>query len=445
MRNYSFLFVVFLGLTLVLYPEETSVLSERREILKFGTEGEILDLIKKLQEERNTSLQEEIVQLLQARISSKLTQNIFEYLRVLEVNDPRAEQTALGILETHEEQDQDLLLSVLGYLGLPSVPAHPEAVLPLLEVQRRRVVSAAVRYLGAKGTEEVARRLIERFKEEDADEEIRCSILLALGELRSPVSVDFLQSILDNPDERIVYRRYACDSLGKIAAREAYPSIRKALEDSDSLMRAYAVSAIGSYPDPEVEELLLFALRDDFARVRAFAAEKLGNRKAESAVDILIYRSRKDADRQVRTASLKALAEIGTEKAVTFLGDLLLDEKASQELRIETIRLLLTYHPEKGKVPLKTLIEREWTKDNSRLLDEACKQLSLQILSGYEEFYLRMLDHRSFIIRIYGIRGIGRNQILQEKTRIERIAKEGATAQERKEAHAVLEQWGSSP
>ncbi|MCX7787050.1 MAG: HEAT repeat domain-containing protein [Spirochaetes bacterium] len=424
---------------------QDSILEERKQVFQYGTEGEILDLLKTLQEQKDRSMMEQVLALLDGKISRKLTRTIFDFLRNLEYADPKGEGYAKKLLQTQEDLDQETILSLLQYLSLPKIQPQVEVVLPFLKDSRRRIVTATVRYLGKKGNEGIVPQLIDLFKGQEAEEDLRTSILTALGELKANNAVEFLRSILDNPDERLVYRRFACDALGKIGAKEAYPSIKKALEESDNLLRAYAVSAIGAYPESEVEEILLKALRDDFSRVRGFAAEQLGNRKSVAAVEMLIYRVRRDSDKQVRLSSLKALFEIGSEKSFSFLQDLILDDKASLDLRVETIRLFLQ-NPSDGLMKtIRTLMEREWTKENSRLLDETCKQLSIQTLSGIEDVYQKMLSHRSFIIRVYGIRGIGRNGIRSATDQLRQLAKEGASPQEKKEARLVLEQWGVTP
>ncbi|GAB4373400.1 MAG: hypothetical protein Kow009_09280 [Spirochaetales bacterium] len=422
-----------------------SLLEERKQVFQYGTEGEILDLLKTLEEQKDTSLMDQVLALLGEKISLKLARGIFDFLEALEWADPKAEEQAVKLLETPDELDQETILALLRYISLTPLKPHLDVVLPLLKDTRRRIVTSAIRYLGKKGNEEVVPQLIDLFKKEDAEEDVRTGILTALGELKGSSAVEFLRSILDNPDERLVYRRFACDALGKIGVPEGYPSIKKALEDPDNLLRAYAVSAIGNYPDPEVEGILLQALRDDFARVRFYAAEQLGRRHSTAALGMLQYRVRRDTDKQVRLSALKALAEMGSEESFSFLRDLLLDDRSALELRMETIRLFLE-NPSEGRMKaLEDLIDKEWTKENSRLLDEACKQLSLKVLPGNDELYRKMLNHRSFIIRIYAIRGIGRNDIRSATDQLRTLAKEGASSQERKEARLVLERWGVSP
>lgn len=432
------------GQASVITPQE-SVLEERKQVFLYGTEGEILELLKTLKEQKDPTLLEYLLSLLDGKISLKLTRGIFDFLHTLQLTDPKAEGYAVKLLQAQEELDQETILTLLQYLSLPALEPHLQEVLPLLKDSRRRIATAAVRYLGKKGNEEVVTQLIDLFKGEETEEDLRTAILTALGELKAQNAVEFLRSILDNPDERLVYRRFACDALGKIGSTEAYPSIRKALEESDNLLRAYAVNALGSYTEPEVEDILLQAMRDDFARVRASAAQQLGKRKSLSAIEMLVFRVRRDSDRNVRLSSLRALSEIGEEKSLTFLQDFLVDDKAPVELRVETIQLFLQNPSERGMKALRTLIEREWAKENSRLLDEACKQLSLHTVKGTGDLYEKMLTHRSFIIRIYGIRGIGRNNIREASDQLRQLAKEGASPQERKEARLVLEQWGMAP
>ncbi|MDR2587926.1 MAG: HEAT repeat domain-containing protein, partial [Spirochaetales bacterium] len=60
--------------------------------------------------------------------------------------------------------------------------------------------------------------------------------------------------------------------------------------------------------------------------------------------------------------------------------------------------------------------------------------------SGFGSLYERMLDHPSFIIQIYGVRGIQKNRVSGMKERIKELSGEGRHPQLRRNALSALEE-----
>jgi ferritin-like metal-binding protein YciE len=156
-------------------------------------------------------------------------------------------------------------------------------------------------------------------------------------------------------------------------------------------------------------------------------------------VEIIIYRAKKDGEKKVRIAAFEALADIGDEKALAFLTEYLENERSPQEFRTLIASELIEKRLSSSLSSIEKVIAQEWTKDNSRLLDSLCKILSRTKAEGLEKVFEKMLEHRSFIIQIYAMRGIGKNSLSALKEKVEELTKENHHPLVRKNALSALE------
>jgi HEAT repeat protein len=281
--------------------------------------------------------------------------------------------------------------------------------------------------------------LMKLYEQEETSLQLRGEIVLALGDMKDAAATPFLISLLDDEDEDMTLRRYACDALGKSGDRDALPSIKRAIDSKDNILRSYAIAAVGHFPGEETVQILMTSLRDSFPRVRELAAEKLGDLEASEAVDILIYRARRDPEKKVRQSAFRGLSKIGGGSAVKFLQEFLEGERNSPDYRTLAAEELIERRPESSAPPALKVMEQEWTKDNSFLLDAVCKLLSQKEFSGFDGLYERMLQHKSFVIQIYGIRGIQKNRVSRLRADVEKFTNEKFHPQLRRTALAALE------
>jgi hypothetical protein len=414
-----------------------SLTEERRDIIKYGLEPELIDLLAALRNEKNGEFIDDFAEVLAQRPRIKTVQEIFAYFTAMDTD--RGMEAAEKYLENYQEESRDIITAVLRYLSTEKNHGVQEKIYPLLDSTAVQISKAAVRYFGKKGNAESAEKLLELFRKEETSRDLREEIVLALGEMKAQGAVSFLTSLLEDEDEDMTLRRYACDSLGKIGDPQALPAIRAALESPDNILRSFAISSLGYFPGGENAAVLTAALRDSFARVRELAAERLGDMEYADAVDILIYRARRDPDKKVRQAAFRSLSKIGTAEAVSFLQEFLEGERNAGDLRSLAAEELTDKHPSAMAESAARVMAKEWEKDHSPMLDAVCKLLSQKEYSGFDDLYKRMLEHKNFIIQIYGVRGVQKNHIAGLKAEVEALSSEGRHPQLRKNALSALE------
>jgi hypothetical protein len=88
---------------------------------------------------------------------------------------------------------------------------------------------------------------------------------------------------------------------------------------------------------------------------------------------------------------------------------------------------------------LEIVIEKEWEKVNSPLLEIVCSQLSKQKEAALADLFEKMVGHSAITIRIHGLRGIKHNRFSQLKELVESLTGEETISTIRKHALDVME------
>jgi hypothetical protein len=265
-------------------------------------------------------------------------------------------------------------------------------------------------------------------------------VILALGELAAADAVEPLIQLVGDGEEEAVLRRYACDALGKIGDERAVPVLKEAYRANDTWLRAYAVYALSQFDDPETGDFLMRALRDSFWRVRVSAAKGLADLGLGDAVPILTYKAERDPVTQVRVEAAKALAAIDSAEATTNLEELVSEPRTPLSLRVESIQALVESDLKAHLPFVMDTIAADWDDPDSRLVEEVCRMLSQQKAPELRKAYEMMLAHPSFVIQIYGVRGIAQNGFRDLTDELRALTAKGHHRSLRSTAVAALEQ-----
>ena len=412
---------------------ERPLLESWKETLRFGIDTEVLSALKAIEESGERSLDGSIRDLLAESTSRELRVAILDYFGRLEHKG--AEETALRLLE--ETEDQSLTVALIRYLQA----VRSADALPLLRERLDRpeggIARSAIQALGRLGSREEADLLLKRFEDPEFPVDLKSDLILALGDLKQEAAVEPLMAIAGNPDEEKMQRMYAADALGRIGDPRAVPVLEELFSSDDALLRAYAASALGRFDRDEVRRLLVQGLRDSNVRVRISAAKSLGALRAKEAVDVLEYKAARDPEPQMRLQALQTLGEIGSPQALKYLEKVLLDENENLPSRSAALDSLVGKEPGRAIGPLKELVEQQWASKNPRLLQYAAQRMSQLKEARLRETYLRFLDSKDYLLRIYGIRGLDGSGA-GERGRIELLSRDDPHPAVRRAAELIL-------
>ncbi|MBN2050084.1 MAG: HEAT repeat domain-containing protein [Spirochaetales bacterium] len=419
-----------------------SITQERRDILLYGIDSQIIAVLEDLKNDKNDSLVEEAKELFLSTLNHKIRQAVLGYFEEISYMD--AADTVLTFLKPYEDElyPVDVISASLSYLSKSTLVSDKEALSLFMDLSRHEdplVQRAAVTALGKTANDEATQFLMELYEDEDADVNLQSIILSSLGELKAREARVMLENILADQDEEKSLRWRACQALGVLGDEKSLPVLKRALTSDDTYLRSYAAAALKTFPGREVESLLMEALKDSFWRVRLSASETLGERKSREAVPILIFKAEKDPEANVRLAAFQALGEIASPEAVDFIEATLEKKTASLPLRQEAVAILLKLEPSGSLELLEKILQEVWEEKNSPLLNTLGKQLSQHEHKDLEPIFAKMLAHPEITMKIYAIRGIGRNRFVSFKESLENLSAPGNPSSIRREALGVLE------
>ncbi|GAB6090833.1 HEAT repeat domain-containing protein [Spirochaeta dissipatitropha] len=413
-----------------------------QETLAFGIDSKVIELISTLKERRETSMHADLIERFQLSNNPALKREVFDFFR--EMKYPGLEDEALDILTYFYEFSNTLIRSATQYIGAIEVQAADEAadlLRDLILEENTTYSNTAVNTLAQIARDDDVLFFIDILKDQNIiSQSIRESILLAFGTIRNKLAVEYLIELLEDDAESATVRQYAADSLGKIGDQSAIPSLIATLDSEDNLLRAYAISALGNFPEYDNSAILQQALRDSYWRTREVAIDGIENARITTAVPALRYMARQDPEARIRRKAVSTLATLDTPEAWDFILTEADRSTTAFDMRTHMLNLIIDKNPGAGTDLLKKIMQEEWEKENSRLLDAICRKMSTRDNPELEQFYVKMLEHSNFIIQMYGVRGIGRNALASQIERIESFTASHHPAALRREAASSLEQ-----
>ncbi|MDR2660215.1 MAG: HEAT repeat domain-containing protein [Spirochaetaceae bacterium] len=152
MKTVYFAFLLFLAAAFFLAgetPEEDAVSAEEtrlREIIKYGTDNEISDLIKKLRADKIESLDEDILTLAKKTKNQNIILGVFSFFN--ERAKSGLEETAMTILEDRESETPQKISAALDYLGALKDKKALPVITDIISSDDSRFDNAAIRALG---------------------------------------------------------------------------------------------------------------------------------------------------------------------------------------------------------------------------------------------------------------------------------------------------------
>lgn len=421
-----------------------SLNKQRREVLLYGIDSEVQDVISAIRSQKDTAFNKELDTLLRENENPDINRAVLDFFGEMEIDI--SEDRALEFLRNHMDDydySTNLLLSAISYLGRISSKESGPVFYDLLDDSNPSIAGAALRGIGKLEDSSRADEILTLLQDTQGDsefEDLAASAILVLGELGYGEAQADLEAILDDEDAPMTHRQYAAVSLGHFGEPEGFDLLKSMFVNSgNSQLRSYVLKGISFYENDEVEDLLMTALRDSFWKIRAAAAEGLGERKSRKAVNILQYKVRKDPVRQVRYASLEALAELEDGDADGFILEQFEGARVAFDIRLKALNLMMEHRIAGSLDSLETVLRPKWSKDKDNELGPFCKVLSTTEWDGLKPFYAEMLNHNDFVIRIYGVRAVKLNRIASLKGALEALDVEEQPVNVRREVKAALE------
>jgi HEAT repeat protein len=413
-----------------------------RQTLRYGIDSQVLEIVKKLNDTQDSTFTPELAALLTRTSNPDLAAAVLDLFSAQKVRD--GEAAARLIISQWQDRKSDLVASAIRYLAGLKADGISKDFAGLIDVSNNQVALEAISGLGKLQDRSATSVLIEKLGSPEYPEERKSQLILALGELRDPDSIEALIALVKDTNENHVWRLYAADALAKIGDARAIPVLKDLLAEKDALSRTYAASALSRFDVSEVFAELIQGLRDDNWKVRIECAKALARplppAGAAEAVAILSYKAEKDPVSQVRIEAIAALSAIGGDDSYVFLLNLYKKQGTPLESREKALSAILGRTVSKPvEDAIRTAVEADIKIKDQRALLAQAKVLSGAKAPGLRDVYAKFLENSDPLIRLHGIKGVETNGLSDLKGKLLILAEKDPYPAVQKEAKRVSE------
>jgi HEAT repeat protein len=404
----------------------------RSDIIKYGTETEIANLIQSLRAEKTDAFDNDLITLAQNSKNTRVMTGIFGFFSEQEKSGLQAR--AVKAVSQREDESTETVLAAMEYLGrMKSSEAVPE-MMKLLETEEKKYLNACFRAIGSassgdkKLADQTAEFLVDFYTDRDPGNDNRSAVINAIGATGSSVGVDFLKELATNTDERTALRIAALNALSKIGDPKGLDAIIACISATDPNLRSSAVGALGPFTGATAENAILDAFRDSYYRTRIAAAQASRDRKLVSAIPFLKFRAERDDVPTVKDEAIRALGAIGNDDANAVLESLFLERKNTDRVRILSGDMLMKSTGGKNFGKLITELDEAKKKNQTALYNGFLKivgeSISESNKSEIETVAKRFLSTGGILEKLYGLDMASNNKLTSLKEEIITLTKD---------------------
>ena len=440
LRLLCFFWVIFLAGPAGFAQEASDSILERwRDTLRFGVDSTVTAVIDEMQDAEDDRLADELVELFPSSRSAVQIRTI-DFFIAMELDSLR--EAVEEELLFYQDLPANLVRKYLSYLEdfAPSDATEiTEVLVEITEGTNAELAAGAVAVLGMADRIDEHEFYTELFDEDDQSIQVRVAAVRALARFSGDAVLDFLEDIAEDQVQETLIRQEALRSIGAIAADRSLALLRRLLDSDDPFIRASVLSALVDYDQQDTVDLYRSALRDSFWRVRLSVLQTLEEKPLADLEAMIIYISRNDPETPVKTQAYKTLGEYATDRVWEAFEEDLQQSRVAENYKLQILEMLIRNRFSQSRSVIEPIIEAEWAKPSSRLLDIIGRTLSAGSHPEAADIFLRFLDHGTPVIKIYGIRGLGNTGNPEFRSRLEELTAEGVSPVLRQNAQDAVE------
>lgn len=427
-----FIIISFLSLLFV-YSEDQTDEDKNSEIISFGLENEIVDLISDLKSNSNTDYNEQLEELFFATRSNSIKDSILSFYSAQK--NIAFVDWAVSVLDDPYEYSKSIVLSVFSYLTILEVKEVAPQVRKILESENPDYRDKAIILLGKIGIPTDSDFLFEYFNSEISGDEkerlvIRQNIMKSLGEMRAENSWDQLYDIAQDQDENSVIRTTAAVALSKMKKIEAIDLLLQLLEEKDPLLRIAAIQGLSEFSGSEVTSAILQGFKDSYYKVRLEAINSAEKMHLLEAAPYLLYRAKTDPVEAIRFRSYEVLGLLNDSNGTKWLLEQFNSDTISDKSRVKAFSVLLEHNFDiltpSFYIVIKNILNDDKKKnlryELGKLISKTDKIISSSVAEGF-------LLHTDTLTKSIGLDIYEKNRYTDLQPIIEKIAadeKQGA-------------------
>jgi len=404
---------VFADDTVAAKSAATLEIEKRLDTIRYGIETQVIELLATLKSEKNDDYLQDLLLAYDSSTSPRLKAALLEFYA--DRKNKEAEKRATELIRDRDKNEDFLVASAFSYLLAIKSQSALEYAVSILDDEEKKYIPAAIKTIGAMGSELEAEVLRTAYDAEGADAATKEAIILALGSMKSTASFDLISSILKTDESTKTQRMYACTALGELADPRSIPVLIEASQTIDPNVRSYAIAALGTYDSLEAMAAVREGLRDSHVLVRLAAVKAIGKTLDKEAIPFLEYKASYDPEKAVREASIAGLAAIGGAQVEDYLTGLFGDAKMAVQYRSTALGSIVAKGGEAARQKaLEAFMVAQADKDRALFTAYAKAALAVDDSSA-EPFAQALLADKDFSMRLGAILWVDRNKAVELK------------------------------
>ncbi|MGN0729917.1 HEAT repeat domain-containing protein [Treponema sp.] len=313
------------------------------DILKYGLEGQITDLIDELSKNQDNRFVNDIYDLFQETKSVAVKEKVIEYFTKLK--DPCLAYFAVEVINDPYDTKKSIVEKCFKYVSEADIKDANPGLVDLVDKEDEAYFTGALSALGEIGGAEEALFLSDYLDRDDLNVSQRQSLMRVLGRIKAVETWDKISEIAMDENENAFVRMYAAEAIGAMEKPESEKILADLFESSDPNIRTYVIKGISYFNTDKSDELILQALRDSQYKVRLEAVSAVEKKRLKAAVPYLIFRCKdKDEQKQVKEKCYSVIADLNTSEGNDYLISVLKDKKIGDATKAKVSAALLEYN-----------------------------------------------------------------------------------------------------
>lgn len=313
------------------------------DILKYGLEGQITELIDELTKNQDNRFVDGIYDLFQETKSVAVKEKILEYFTKLK--DPCLASYAVEIINDPYDEKNSIVEKCFKYISEADIKDANPGLVDLVDKEEDAYFTGALSALGETGGKEEALFLADYLDRDDLNVSQRQALMRVLGRIKAVETWQKISEIAKDENENTFVRMYAAEAIGAMEKPESEDILVELFESNDPNLRTYVIKGISYFNDKKSSDLIIQALRDSQYKVRLEAVSAVGKNRIDKAVPFLIFRCKdKDEQKQVQEKCYSVIADLNTSDGNDYLISVLKDKKIGDATKAKVSAALLEYN-----------------------------------------------------------------------------------------------------
>ena len=313
------------------------------DILKYGLEGQITELIDELTKNQDNRFVDGIYDLFQETKSVAVKEKILDYFTKLK--DSCLASYAVEIINDPYDEKNSIVEKCFKYVSEADIKDANPGLVDLVDKEEDAYFTGALSALGETGGKEEALFLADYLDRDDLNVSQRQALMRVLGRIKAVETWQKISEIAKDENENTFVRMYAAEAIGAMEKPESEDILVELFGSNDPNLRTYVIKGISYFNDKKSSDLIIQALRDSQYKVRLEAVSAVGKNRIDKAVPFLIFRCKdKDEQKQVKEKCYSVIADLNISDGNDYLISVLKDKKIGDATKAKVSAALLEYN-----------------------------------------------------------------------------------------------------